>query len=235
MRIGGLQKFSLIDYPGKVSCVIFTQGCNFRCCYCHNPELVVAEKFCPTIPEKEVFEFLRSRQKYLQGVVVSGGEATIHVDLVSFLNRIKQLGYLIKIDTNGSLPNQLKSLIQLKLVNYIAMDIKAPLVRYQKLAGQSFDVQNIKESIDLIINSGIKHQFRTTIIKDLFLDDDLCQIRQLIQGAGSYCLQKVRLDEKILDKSLLSQQQFSDDEFNNLNQRFQIREFQSTGCGRANE
>ena len=226
MRIGGLQKFSLIDYPGKVACIIFTQGCNFRCGYCHNPELVIPEQFCPAISEEQVFEFLRSRQDYLQGVVVSGGEPTIQGDLITFLDKIKQLGYLIKLDTNGSQPYRLKLLIHLRLINYIAMDVKATLDRYEEIIDAPIDVERIKESIDLIINSGIQHEFRTTIVKSFCSNDDLCEIRRMIQGSQRYHLQKVRLDEKILDKGLLSQEQFSDDEFNLLKLNFQREQLQ---------
>ena len=111
MRIGGLQRLTLIDYPGKVAAIVFTQGCNLRCGYCHNPELVIPEQFCPIIPEEKIFEFLKDRREYLQGVVVSGGEPTIQGELISFLDKIKQLGYLIKLDTNGSQPYRLKCLI----------------------------------------------------------------------------------------------------------------------------
>ncbi|MCR4336761.1 MAG: anaerobic ribonucleoside-triphosphate reductase activating protein [Candidatus Omnitrophica bacterium] len=221
-----MQKFSLIDYPGKVACIVFTQGCNFRCGYCHNPELVIPERFSPVIPENQVLEFLKTRQGYLQGVVVSGGEPTIQGDLIGFLDKIKQLGYLIKLDTNGSHPYRLKLLIQLKLVNYIAMDVKAPLEKYEKAIGLPLDVGKIKESIDLIIHSGIQHEFRTTAVKPFCSYGDLCQVHRMIHGARRYSLQKVRLDEKILDKSLLSQEQFSENEFNDLKQSFQKEELQ---------
>ena len=226
MRIGGLQKFSLIDYPGKVACIIFTQGCNFRCGYCHNPGLVIPEQFCPTVPEEQVFEFLRSRRDYLPGVVVSGGEPTIQGDLVAFLDKIKRLGYLIKLDTNGSQPYRLKLLIHLKLVDYIAMDVKAPLERYEETIGASIDVEKIKESIDLIIHSGIQYEFRTTIAKFFCSYDDLCKIHRMIHRAKRYRLQNARLDEKVLDKRLLVQEQFSDDEFEHLKQSFQKEELQ---------
>jgi len=224
MRIGGLQKVSLIDYPGKVACVIFTQGCNFRCRYCHNPELVIPECFCPLIPEEDVFVFLYKRQAYLDGVVISGGEPTIQGDLIPFLDKIKQLGYLIKLDTNGSQPSVLKQLIHLKLINYIAMDVKASLERYGETIGVPIDVKKIKESIGLIIHSGIQYEFRTTVVKPFCSYGDLCEIRRMTQGSQRYCLQKVRLDEKILDKTFLSQEQFSEEDFNHLKQSFQIEE-----------
>lgn len=219
MRIGGLQKFSLIDYPGKVACVIFTQGCNFRCRYCHNPELVIPERFCSVIPEEQIFKFLKSRQQYLQGVVVSGGEPTIQGDIIAFLEKIKQLGYLIKLDTNGSQPDILRQLIHLKLINCIAMDVKAPLDRYEEIIDASIDEKKIKESIDIIINSGITHEFRTTVIKCFCSYNDLYAIRCLIKGTQRYRIQNGRIDEKILDKSLSGEEQYSEDEINLLKQR----------------
>lgn len=227
MRIGGLQRFSLIDYPGKVACIIFTQGCNFRCGYCHNPGLVIPEQFCPAISEEQVFSFLKSRQDYLQGVVISGGEPTIQGDLIAFLDKIKRLGYLIKLDTNGSQPYRLKLLIHLQLVNYIAMDVKTSLHRYKETIGTSLDVERIRESIDLIIYSGIQHEFRTTVVKPFCSQEDLCEMRQMTRGAQRYRLQKVRLDEKILDKKLLSQEQFTDDEYNLFKQTFEKEQLQS--------
>lgn len=212
MRIGGLQKFSLIDYPGKLSCVIFTQGCNFRCRYCHNPELVIPEYYCPVIPEEDVFAFLYKRRPYLDGVVVSGGEPTIHNDLVPFLKKIKRLGYLIKLDTNGSNPSVLKQLIQLNLINFVAMDVKAPLHRYQEVTDVSFPSERIKESSDIIIDSGIQHEFRTTVVKSLCSFDDLCEIRSMLQGDQNYRIQRAKLDDKVLDKSLTSEEGYSEAE-----------------------
>lgn len=216
MRIGGLQKFSLIDYPGKVACIIFTQGCNFRCGYCHNPELVIPEYFCPLIPEDDVFVFLYKRRQYLEGVVVSGGEPTIQGDLISFMDKIKQLGYLIKLDTNGSQPSVLKQLIQLKLINYIAMDVKATLDRYQEVVGAEFPTEKIKESIEIILSSGIRHEFRTTVVKSACSFDDLCAIRSMVQGDKNYHIQKARIDEKILDKNMLIKEDYEEDEFCSL-------------------
>lgn len=216
MRIGGLQKFTLIDYPGKVACILFTQGCNFRCGYCHNPELVIPEKFCPAISEESVFKFLQERREYLQGVVVSGGEPTIHGDLLDFIRKIKQIGYAVKLDTNGSQPHMLNRLIQEKLVDFIAMDVKAPLDKYEEVAGVSINADKIKESIELIMRSGIEYQFRTTVMKAFCSAQDIREIRQMIKGSSCYLLQKGRLNEKILDKSLLAQKQYSDLDFENL-------------------
>ena len=216
MRIGGLQKLSLIDYPGKLAAVVFTQGCNFRCGYCHNPELVLPREYCPVVPEEEVMVFLRSRQEYLEGVVVTGGEPTVQEDLISFLDKLKRLGYLVKLDTNGSRPEVLKQLISLRLVNYVAMDVKASLGRYREIINAPVPVEKIKESIRLILEAGIPHEFRTTVVKAFHSSQDLLEIRSLAQGARQYNLQRARIDGKILDKSLLAQEQYCDDEFDRL-------------------
>lgn len=192
MRIGGLQEFTLIDYPDKVACIIFTQGCNFRCGYCHNPQLVYPEQFCQVIPEEKVFDFLRGRQKYLQGVVITGGEPTLQGDLITFIAKIKALGYLVKLDTNGSYPRILRELISLGLVDFIAMDVKTSLGRYEAVIRKKIDVNTIQESIDVIINSGVSHEFRTTVVKPFCLEEDILKIRQIIEGCQRYRLQDVQ-------------------------------------------
>ncbi len=216
MRLGGLQKLSLIDYPGKLAAVVFTQGCNFRCGYCHNPELVIPRDYCPALPEEDVVVFLRSRQEYLEGVVVTGGEPTLQDGLISFLDRIKRLGYLIKLDTNGSRPEVLKQVLSLRLVNYVAMDVKAPPVRYHEVINAPVPVERIKESIQLILEAGIPHEFRTTVVKAFHSVGDLLEIRSLVEGARQYNLQRARLDGKVLDKGLLAREQYSDAEFERL-------------------
>jgi pyruvate formate lyase activating enzyme len=216
MWIGGLQKLSLIDYPGKLACVIFTRGCNFRCRYCHNPELVLPDKFCPVVPEHEVMDFLMLRTEYLDGVVISGGEPTIQEDLIPFLDKLKHIGYLIKLDTNGSRPDVLRRLIDLKRVDYIAMDVKAPLHRYRETIAVDFPPETIEESIHVIIKSGIEHEFRTTVVKHLCTDHDVCEIASMIGSTQKYHLQKARIDENILDKGLYKHEQYSEDEFNQL-------------------
>jgi len=222
MWIGGLQKFSLIDYPGKLSCVLFTRGCNFRCRYCHNPELVLPDKYCPVISEDKVMEFLKTRTDYLDGVVISGGEPTIQQDLVSFLGKLKHLGYLVKLDTNGSHPDVLKQVINLKLVNYIAMDVKAPLRQYRDTIAVPFDIEKIEESINILNNSEIKHEFRTTVVRHLCMYHDICKIVDMIGKNQKYSIQKARIDEHILDKELLQQEQYSEDEFHRL--KFMLEE-----------
>jgi pyruvate formate lyase activating enzyme len=163
MRIGGLLKFSLIDYPGKVAAVVFTAGCNYRCPFCHNPELVLPELFNTPISTDDILAFLEKRIGQLQGVVVTGGEPTIHDDLPDFLFRIKSLGYCVKLDTNGSRPDVLSVVIDRKLVDFIAMDIKSSPESYCKATGVAVDISIVKASIDLIRESGLRRSFlRTT-------------------------------------------------------------------------
>lgn len=217
MIIGGLQKFSLIDYPGKTSAILFTLGCNFRCRYCHNPELVIPKKYAPEIPLSEIYTFLKSRRNKLDAVSITGGEPTQHVDLLEMIKKIKKMSFLIKLDSNGTRPEVLKNLIDEKLVDYFAMDIKAPLEDYSKIVGHVVPIDKLKQSIDLIINSGITHEFRTTIVKSLTSKNDLRKIAKTIKGAESYYLQKF-IPIKICDSSLMGETSYSDEELQELSQ-----------------
>ena len=191
MKIGGLNKFSLSDYPGHVAAVVFTQGCNFRCPFCYNGSLIpgdVPESLL--IPEEKVFEFLKDRSSQLDGVVISGGEPTIQPDLSDFIHRVIAMGFLVKLDTNGSLPEVLRRLLKEKLINYIVMDIKAPLDIYGRLTGAQSPVSQIKESIKLIARSGIAHEFRTTVVKSLLSPQDLRSIQKLVPPESRHHFQK---------------------------------------------
>jgi len=176
MKIGGIQKFSLIDYPGKISCVVFTQGCNFRCGYCHNPQLVLPEFFENTIDEKIVFEYLLNRKNKIEGVVITGGEPTIHNDLPGFIKKIKMLGFNVKLDTNGGNPKMLKILFEEKLLDFVAMDVKTELENYSKLCGVNINSKAISESISLIKNSSVERQFRITLLKGIHDVDQITKI-----------------------------------------------------------
>ena len=222
MRIGGLQRLTLIDYPGKMAAVVFTQGCNFRCPFCHNPQLVIPHKFEQPIPEEDVLDFLRSRCHYLQGVVVSGGEPTLHRDLIEFLEKIKSMNYLIKLDTNGSRPKVLEDIIRLKLVDYLAMDVKTSFQNYIQAVGVQFQVERIKRSIALILHSGIAHEFRTTAVKSLCSREDFLEIRGYIKEAYKYRIQKFRASEPIVDSELLKEDQYSVSDLDMINQLFTI-------------
>lgn len=190
MRIGGLIKFSLIDYPGKISAVIFTQGCNFRCPWCHNPELVYPDRFGDAIPQENILDFLEKRQGQLEGVVISGGEPTLQRDLAEFIQEIRDIGFAVKLDTNGSNPDVLLKLLEMNSLDYIAMDVKAPLRKYDLLTGVKTDLDKIQESIRLIIQSQVDHQFRTTFCQSYLDEKDLEEIRSLVKGTKCYKVQE---------------------------------------------
>lgn len=181
MKIGGLVKFTLIDFPGRPAAIVFTQGCNFRCRYCHNPELVYPHLFTEPMAEEEVWSFLERRQGTLEGVVVSGGEPTLHEDLPAFMARLKALGYATKLDTNGSRPAVLKELIEKKLVDFIAMDLKAPLEKYAAITGVEISPAVLEESMKLIRQSGLAYEFRTTYDKEVLTDDDIKALETLTE------------------------------------------------------
>ena len=208
--IGGIQKTSLLDYPDKISAIVFTQGCNFRCGYCHNPQLLKSENGIYEVDA--FFDFLKKRQGKLDGVVVTGGEATLQPDLKPFIQRVKELGFLVKLDTNGTNPNVLKELIEENLVDYIAMDIKAPLEKYQMVTNTKIDISKIEDSIKSIMNSNIDYEFRTTVLPSLISIEDLDSIGKLIQGAKKYYLQKFVVQSEILDSSLKQEKNYSDEE-----------------------
>ena len=176
MKLGGLVKFTLIDFPGTPAAIVFTQGCNFRCRYCHNPELVYPHLFTASMPQEEVMAFLQRRQGTLEGVVISGGEPTLQEDLVRFMTDVKSLGYKTKLDTNGTRPEVLKELIDKKLVDFIAMDLKAPLEKYALITGVDANSTVIRHSMDLIVKSGLDYQFRTTYDKEVLTDNDIAAI-----------------------------------------------------------
>jgi pyruvate formate lyase activating enzyme len=190
MRIGGLQKHSFIDYPGKISCVLFLAGCNFSCPYCHNPQLVgspgVAEE---PLTIEDFLAFLAERRGLLEGVVISGGEPTLHSDLPDLCRRIKHMGYAVKMDTNGSRPQMLRRLITENLVDYLAMDIKMEPDRYVGGVTRQCDTGAILDSLELLMASGIDHEFRTTCVKPLVTSETIECIARLIQGSRLYALQ----------------------------------------------
>jgi len=211
MRIGGFQKFSLIDYPGQIAAVLFTQGCLFRCHYCHNSELVIPKQFLTPISFKEILSFLETRKSKLEGVVISGGEPTMQPNLISSIEQIRAKGFSIKLDTSGVMPNVLRELIQKKLIDYIAMDIKAPLERYQEFTNTSIDTHKIEESISIIKSSSLQYEFRTTLINPFHKLEDLISMAKLIQGCRRYVLQKFR-PGKTLNPSFQNYQPFTDQE-----------------------
>jgi pyruvate formate lyase activating enzyme len=215
MKIGGLQKVSLIDYPGLICGIVFLQGCNFKCPYCHNPELVDPKLFKPGIRENEVLEFLNTRKGKLDAISITGGEPTIQEDLTSFIKQIKKMGFAVKLDTNGSQPQVIKNLLAENLLDYIAMDIKAPLEKYKNIVNTQVDTETIQESISLILKEKIPHEFRTTIIESQLEENDILEIGKLIAGASKYVLQKF-VPTKTLDKKFLKEKSFSDEKLQKI-------------------
>lgn len=196
MLISGIQKMTLLDFPDRVACIIFTAGCNFRCGYCHNPEFVLPEEIQKLknsfIPEVVFFNFLETRRGFLEGVVVSGGEPTLQPDLPEFLRKIKQLGFLVKLDTNGSNSAMVKKIIENKLVDYIAMDAKTGLVGYRDLVGVGIDTSSIAETAALLKAGDIDYEFRTTLVKELHTPEALETLKDLVKGGKKLYLQQFR-------------------------------------------
>lgn len=214
MRLGGLLKFSLIDYPGKVAAVVFTQGCNYRCPFCHNPELVLPDLFSGPLPVEEVLVFLEKRRGQLQGLVITGGEPTLHADLSDFIRAVKEKGFLVKLDTNGSRVDVLRSILEEKLVDYIAMDIKSSLSSYDHAVGVKADIESVKASIELIKTSGIEHEFRTTALKDIVSSADMVAIAALIGPGEIYNLRRCNLKGRVLDYAALADKpDYTDEEW----------------------
>jgi pyruvate formate lyase activating enzyme len=193
MNIGGFQKVTLIDYPGKIAATVFTVGCNFLCPYCHNSELVDSEKIKnqPRINESEIFKFLATRQGLLEGVCITGGEPTLQNDLPAFIKQIKDLGFFVKLDTNGSNPQMLASLLEAKLVDFVAMDIKAPLEKYKKVVGSGINLEDIQRSVDLV-RQAPDYEFRTTVLPALHTRRDILSIGRWLQGSKKYYLQQFK-------------------------------------------
>lgn len=208
MIIGGLQKTSLLDFPEKIAAIVFTMGCNFRCGYCHNPELINGEAKI-----EEVFEFLKTRQGKLDGVVITGGEPCLQKDLPEFIKQVKELGFAVKLDTNGSFPEMLEKV--LPDLDYVAMDIKAPLEKYSQIVNVDVDTSKILKSIEVLKNGGVDYEFRTTVVKSQLSFEDFEKIGQLIQGAPRYYLQRFEAS-KILDKSLENEKTYSIEEFERI-------------------
>jgi len=215
MLFGGLQKFSLIDYPGKTCAVVFTVGCNFRCPYCHNPELVSLGEDTNILEEQEILEFLEKRKDKLDAVVITGGEPTLHKDLLEFIKKLKNMGFLVKLDSNGTCPDLLQKALEEKLVDYIAMDIKAPLDKYEKVAIVPVNIEDIKKSIEILKNSEIDYEFRTTVVESMLSKKDILEIGDTISGAKRYYLQKF-VPTKVNDEAYLKETTYSDEEFEEL-------------------
>lgn len=188
MKIVGLDKLTLVDYPGKTACILFTGGCNFRCPFCHNASIVMNDE--PEIQQEEIFSFLQKRKSVLQGVVISGGEPTIYADLPEFIQKIKNLGYSVKLDTNGTNPTMLRALLEQKSIDYVAMDIKNSLTNYAFTTGvEHINTQPIQESITLLKQGLVPYEFRTTLVHGHHEKEDMAEIGNMLQGASQLYLQ----------------------------------------------
>lgn len=205
---GGFLPTSMLDWEGKVTSVFFTAGCNFRCPYCHNPELVVDIQNLIPLEWEDLYAHLKSRIGWLDGVVIGGGEPTIHSELPLYLKKIKELNYLIKLDTNGSNPSMIDELIRESLVDFIAIDIKTGFTHYKDATKNFSSTKLIKESIEVIINSDIRHEFRTTVVPGLVDRQDVLAIAKEIQGAKDYVLQQFN-PRQTLSKDLSLVQPYS--------------------------
>ena len=216
MWISGLQKLTLLDYPGKVACTVFTGGCNFRCPFCHNAPLVLPERLArDENGEETVLAFLRKRQGILDGVAVTGGEPLLHADIAQFLEKVRALGYRIKLDTNGSFPERLRELVEAGLVDRVAMDIKNAPALYRLTAGlDRLDLEPIERSKDYLLSGAVEYEFRTTVVRGLHTRESLIGAAQWIAGAREYYLQQFKDSGDVLDIEGLSA--YSDKEMHAL-------------------
>lgn len=220
MKIEGLQKLTLLDYPGRTACTIFTYGCNFRCPFCHNASLVT-ESATEFLQEEEIFSFLRKRKTILDGVCITGGEPLLQKDIEPFLRQIKEIGFAVKLDTNGSFPEKLKLLVNEHLVDYVAMDIKNSPARYAETVGlPSFDITPIHESVAFLLKSPVDYEFRTTVTRNFHTKKDFEEIAQWIAGAKNYFLQNFVNSGKLIDSSVTG---YSPEEMRNLEEFMKSR------------
>ena len=193
MDIAGLQKNTLLDYPGKIACTVFLAGCNLRCPFCHNPSLVLPSRAePPAMTERELLAFLKKRRGLLEGVCITGGEPTLHRDLRELVEKITALGYPVKLDTNGTNPRMLGQLLEAGLLSYVAMDIKNAPGEYQKTCGGADVAEQVAESVKILRNSGIPYEFRTTVVKPLHSEETLKALGQWLRGEEAYFIQNFR-------------------------------------------
>ena len=188
MRLGGLQKMTLLDFPGRVACTVFTAGCNFRCPFCHNSSLVVLPEL-PELSQDDFFAFLRKRQGLLDGVAITGGEPLLHPDMPEFLEKIRDLGYAVKLDTNGAFPDRLRTVLDAGLADYVAMDVKNRKEKYEQTAGVSGILSRVEESAALLMGGSTPFEFRTTLVDELHEPEDFAAIGRWIAGTERYFIQ----------------------------------------------
>ena len=205
MNICGYQKTTLLDYPGHVAATIFTGGCNFRCPFCHNADLITKSSITNIISKDEIFNFLKKRKNVLSGICITGGEPTLQPDLPQFIEKARSLGYKIKLDTNGYRPKVIADLLTKNLLDYIAMDIKTGFSNYARISGiPNLNIEHIKESISLIENSDISYEFRTTVVKELHTETDFQEIALMLSSQSPYFIQSFKDSGNILIPGLSS-------------------------------
>jgi len=214
MKIGGFQKTTLLDYPEHVSAIIWTVGCNFRCPFCYNTALVKEES--DLFSEEEILRFLKKRKDFLEALTISGGEPFLQKDLKEFCRKVKNLGYKIKIDTNGTFPEKLKELIDEKLVDYISMDIKAPKEKYSSLSGVNPDMEKIEKSINILKNSDIEYEFKTTVVPNFLDKEDIIKISNWIKGSKKYFLQQFKNDIPVISHDLENLDPYPEEHLQNI-------------------
>ena len=188
MKLGGLQKLTLLDFPGRVACTVFTVGCNFRCPFCHNSSLVVSPAL-PELSQDDFFAFLKKRQGLLDGVAITGGEPLLHPDMPELLEKIRALGYAVKLDTNGAFPERLKAILDARLADYVAMDVKNRKEKYEQTVGVPGVLPKVEESAALLMAGTTPFEFRTTLVDELHEPEDFAAIGRWIAGAGRYFIQ----------------------------------------------
>jgi len=228
MIIGGLEKFTLIDFPNNLAAIVFTQGCNFRCHFCYNPMLVWPRTETPEpdefhkeqgfslIEEKDLFLFLESRRGKIDGVVITGGEPTLQADLPEFIRKIRALGFLIKLDTNGTNPYMLEVLLKEGLLDYLAMDIKAPAEKYEQVVGVPVNLDNLEKSVKMIMASGVPYEFRSTLLPVFHQAEDIRNMGRMIKGADRWYLQKFKSDTGLVDATFEKKATYTDKELESL-------------------
>lgn len=202
MKIGGFQKTSLLDFPDRISAIVWTSGCNLRCPFCYNRKLALGT--VELFPQDEILSFLSKRKKLLEGVVISGGEPLLQDDLVDFVKRVKDLRLLVKVDTNGAFPERLDELLEQQLVDYVAMDVKAPKKKYQGLSGIAVDLSKIEASINLIKTKAPAYEFKTTFVPGFLTKEDIVEIAEWLKGAEVYFLQQFKPLKPLVSSQLES-------------------------------
>ncbi|MBS3816159.1 MAG: anaerobic ribonucleoside-triphosphate reductase activating protein [Candidatus Thermoplasmatota archaeon] len=217
MKIGGFQKLSLIDYPYKLSAVVWTIGCNLRCPFCYNHNLIDGSS---RIQEEEVISTLDERKNFLEGVSISGGEPTLQEGLIDFLREVKQMDYLVKIDTNGTRPEMISKLLEKDLLDYIAIDVKAPKGKYDLLVGTEIDIQKIERSIEIVHGSNVSYEFRTTVVPGLLDEKDIGDISEWLGKESRYILQQFEHKKDVLDPDKITERSYSEEKLERWSEKY---------------